>query len=130
MPNSVSHPPALEGRTLLDELNHCIKIDLVSVINLVSFKGVSTDTSIWLRPHVEVRSILTIPDHDALVDAGEQLHKLGLATTRCKLDHMNIHLLLLAGDTLPLESAESGCRSNSPPGAAAAPKHSHQEKRK
>ena len=38
-----------------------------------------------------------------LVDAGEQLRKLGLAMSRCKLDRMNIHLVLSA-DTLPLES--------------------------
>ena len=38
-----------------------------------------------------------------MVDAGEQLRKLGLAMGRCKLDRMNIHVLLSA-DTLPLES--------------------------
>ena len=42
MPHSISHPPALEGRTLLDELNHRIKNELASVINLVSFKAVWT----------------------------------------------------------------------------------------
>ena len=35
--------PALEGRTLLDELNHRIKNELASVINLVTFKAVWTD---------------------------------------------------------------------------------------
>ena len=44
-----------------------------------------------------------MPDRDALMDAGEQLRKLGLAIGRCKLDRMNIHLLLSI-DTLPLES--------------------------
>ena len=45
-----------------------------------------------------------MPDRDALlVDAGEQLRKLGLAMSRCKLDRMNIHLLLSI-DTLPMES--------------------------
>ena len=44
-----------------------------------------------------------MPDGDALVDAGEQLRKLGLAMSRSKLDRMNIHLLLSA-DALPLES--------------------------
>ena len=33
MPHSNSHLPALEGRTLLDELNHRIKNELASVIN-------------------------------------------------------------------------------------------------
>ena len=43
MPDSLPHPPALEGRTLLDELNHRIKNELASVINLVTFKAVWTD---------------------------------------------------------------------------------------
>jgi two-component sensor histidine kinase len=113
VPHSISHPPALEGRTLLDELNHRIKNELASVINLVSFKAVWTDNVDakeelsnvvdLLHQHVEVHSILTMPDRDVLVDAGEQLRKLGLAISRCKLDRMNIHLLLSA-DTLPLES--------------------------
>ena len=113
MPHSISHPPALEGRTLLDELNHRIKNELGSVINLVSFKAIWTDNVEvkeelsnvvnLLHQHVEVHSILTMPDRDALVDAGEQLRKLGLATSRCKLERMNIHLLLSI-DTLPMES--------------------------
>jgi two-component sensor histidine kinase len=113
VPHSISDPSALEGRTLLDELNHRIKNELASVINLVSFKAVWTDNVDakeelsnvvdLLHQHVEVHSILTMPDRDALVDAGEQLRKLGLAMSRCKLDRMNIHLLLSA-DTLPLES--------------------------
>jgi two-component sensor histidine kinase len=107
------HPPALEGRTLLDELNHRIKNELASIINLVSFKAIWADNVEvkqelsnvvdLLHHHVEVHSILTTPDRDALVDAGEQLRKLGLAMCQCKLDRMNIHLLLSA-DTLPLES--------------------------
>ena len=113
MPHSIPYPPALEGRTLLDELNHRIKNELASVINLVSFKAVWTDNVDakeelgnvvdLLYQHAEVHSILTMPDGDALVDAGEQLRKLGLAMSRSKLDRMNIHLLLSA-DALPLES--------------------------
>ena len=113
MPHSIPYPPALEGRTLLDELNHRIKNELASVINLVSFKAVWTDNVDakeelsnvvdLLHQHVEVHSILTMPDGDALVNAGEQLRKLGLAMSRSKLDRMNIHLLLSA-DALPLES--------------------------
>ena len=113
MPHAISHPPALEGRTLLDELNHRIKNELASVINLVSFKAIWTDNADakeelsnivdLLHQHVEVHNILTMPDRDALVDAGDQLRKLGLAVCRCKLDRMNIHLLLSI-DTLPLES--------------------------
>ena len=45
MPHAISHPPALEGRTLLDELNHRIKNELASVINLVSFKAIWTDNT-------------------------------------------------------------------------------------
>jgi two-component sensor histidine kinase len=113
VPQSIDHPPALEGRTLLDALNHRIKNELASVINLVSFKAVWTENLNakeelsnvvdLLHQHVEVHSILTMPDRDALVDAGEQLRKLGLAMSRCKLDRMNIHLPL-STDTLPMES--------------------------
>jgi two-component sensor histidine kinase len=110
VPRSISHSPALEGRTLLDELNHRIKNELASVINLVSFKAIWTDNADakeelsnvvdLLHRHVEVHSVLTMPDRDAFVDAGDQLRKLGLAMCRCKLD---LHLLLSI-DTLPLES--------------------------
>jgi two-component sensor histidine kinase len=109
----IPEPPALEGRILLDELNHRIKNELASVINLVSFKAIWADNVEvkqelsnvvdLLHHHVEVHSILTMPDRDALVDAGEQLRKLGLAMCQCKLDRMNIHLVL-STDTLPLES--------------------------
>src|SRR6266550_761961 len=103
--DSPPYPPALEGRTLLDELNHRIKNEVASVINLVTFKAVRTDNVDakeelsdvvdLLHQHVEVHSILTMPDRDAsLVDAGEQLRKLGLAMSRCKLDRMNIRLVL------------------------------------
>jgi two-component sensor histidine kinase len=113
VPHAIAHPPALEGRTLLDELNHRIKNELASVINLVSFKAIWTDNADakeelsnvvdLLHRHVEVHSVLTMPDRDAFVDAGDQLRKLGLAISRCKLDRMNIHLLLSI-DTLPLAS--------------------------
>jgi two-component sensor histidine kinase len=114
MPDPLPYTPALEGRTLLDELNHRIKNELASVINLVTFKAVWTDNVEakeelskvvdLLHQHVQVHSILTMPDRDAsLVDAGEQLRKLGLAMSRSKLDRMNIRLVL-AAETLPLES--------------------------
>jgi two-component sensor histidine kinase len=113
VPHSIALPPALEGRTLLDELNHRIKNELASIINLISFKAIWTDNVDakeelsnvvdLLHHHVEVHSLLTMPDRDSMVDAGEQLRKLGLAMSRCKLDRMNIHLVLSA-DTLPLES--------------------------
>jgi two-component sensor histidine kinase len=113
VPHSIAHLPALEGRTLLDELNHRIKNEFASIINLVSFKAVWTDNVDakgelsnvvdLLHQHVEVHSILTMPDRDALADAGEQLRKLGLAMSRSKLDRMNIDLLLSI-DTLALES--------------------------
>jgi two-component sensor histidine kinase len=116
LPHSIAQLPALEGRTLLDELNHRIKNELASVINLVTFKAIWTDNVDakeelsnvvdLLHHHVEVHSILTMPDRDALVDAGEQLQKLGLAMCRSKLDRANIHLLSSV-DTLPLESERS-----------------------
>jgi two-component sensor histidine kinase len=105
----VRHPiadtPALAGRTVPDELSHRIKNELASVINLVTFKAVwidNVDAKEELGNVVDLLSILTIPDHDALVDAGEQLRKLGLAMSRCRLDRMNIRLVLSA-ETLPLE---------------------------
>ena len=92
MPPSISDMPALQGRTLLDELNHRIKNELASLINLVSFKAIWTDNVDTkeelsnvvdlLHHHVEVHSILTMPDRDGLADAGEQLRKLGLAMSR------------------------------------------------
>jgi two-component sensor histidine kinase len=113
VPVSLPCLPAPEERPLLDELNHRIKNDLSSIINLVTFKAVWTENVDakeelsnvldLLHQHVEVHSILTRPDRDGLVDAGEQLRKLGLAMSRCKLDRMNIHLVLSV-ETLPLES--------------------------
>src|SRR3984893_8299055 len=114
MPASLPYTPTLEGRTLLDELNHRIKNEFASVINLVTFKAVWTDNVEakeelsnvvdLLHQHVQVHSILTMPDRDAsLVGAGGQCGKLGLAMSRCKLDRMNIRLVL-AAETLPLES--------------------------
>ena len=113
MPDSLAYTPTLEGRTLLDELNHRIKNELASVINLVTFKAVWTDNVDakeelsnvveLLHQHVQIHSILTMPDRDALVDAGEQLRKLGLAISRSKLDRMNIRLVL-STESLALES--------------------------
>jgi two-component sensor histidine kinase len=111
--DSSSHALALEGRTLLDELNHRFKNELASIINLISFKAIWAENVEvkeelgnvvdLLFQHLEVHNILTTPDRDGLADAGERLRKLGLAMSRCKLDRMNIHLLLSA-DTLPMES--------------------------
>jgi two-component sensor histidine kinase len=113
VPDPLRYMPALDGRTLLDELNHRIKNELAAVINFVTFKAVWTDNVDakeelsnvvdLLHHHVQVHSILTMPDGDTLVDAGEQLRKLGLAMSRCKLDRMNIRLVLSA-EKLPLES--------------------------
>jgi two-component sensor histidine kinase len=113
VPNSTCHPLAIGQLTLLDELNHRIKTELASMINLVSFKAVWTDNVDakeelskvvdLLQQHVELHSLLTMPDRDALVDASEHLRKLGSAMSRSKLDRMNIHLVLSV-DTLPLES--------------------------
>ena len=117
MPEPLPYTPALEGRTLLDELNHRIKNELASVINLVTFKAVWTDNVEakeelgnvvdLLHQHVQVHRILTMPDRDALVDAGEQLRKLGLAICRSKLDRMKIRLVLSA-DMLPLNRSGAG----------------------
>ena len=86
MRHSIPLPPVLEGRTLLDELNHRIKNELASVINLVSFKAIWTDNVDakeelsnvvdLLHQRVEVHSILTMPDRDALVDAANSFESL------------------------------------------------------
>jgi two-component sensor histidine kinase len=104
-------PP--EGRTLLNEMNHRIKNELASIINFVTFRAIWTDNIETkeelsnvvdlLHQHVCVHSLLTMPDRDALVDAGEQLRKLGGAMSQCKMDRMNIRLVLTA-ETLLLES--------------------------
>ena len=87
MPDSLPYTPALEGRTLLDELNHRIKNELASVINLVTFKAVWTDNVEakeelsnvvdLLHQHVQVHSILTMPDRDALVGRRRTASKAG-----------------------------------------------------
>jgi len=108
-----SATPSLPRHTLLDELNHRIRNELASIINLVTFRAVWTDDVAakeelgnvvdLLHQHVEVHNLLTIPDGDALVDASEQLRKLGAAVCRSRLDRMNIHLVLSV-DALPLEA--------------------------
>ena len=113
MPDSLPYPPTREGRTLLDELNHRIKNELASVINLVTFKAVWTDNvdakeelSKCRRP---ASPACPGPQHSD--NAGSRracgrrrtASKLGLAMSRCKLDRMNIRLVL-AAETLPLES--------------------------
>ena len=39
MPHSISQPPALEGRTLLDELNHRIKKEVALAAAACAFGG-------------------------------------------------------------------------------------------
>ena len=51
MPHYIAQLPTLEGRTLLDELNHRIKNELASVINLVTFKaGIQSALEYCLLP--------------------------------------------------------------------------------
>ena len=51
MPHSNSHLPALEGRTLLDELNHRIKNELASVINPATATAMATARTSRYWPH-------------------------------------------------------------------------------
>jgi two-component sensor histidine kinase len=86
VPHSIPPSARTGGRTLLDELNHRIKNQLASVINLVSFKAFWTDNVDakeelsnvvdLLHQHVEAHSILTMPDRDALVDAANSFESL------------------------------------------------------
>jgi len=113
VPDPLSCPPVPQHRTLLEELNHRIRHEFASIIDLVSFRAVRTDNADakqelgnvvdLLHQHAELHGILTMPGRNVLVDAGEQLRKLGLAMSRSRLDRMNIQLVLRA-DTLPLES--------------------------
>jgi two-component sensor histidine kinase len=113
MSHFVPHSAGLEGRTLLNELNHRIKNEFASIINLVTFNAVWTDNSDakqalsnvvdLLHHHVAVHSLLTLPDSDTLVDAGDEIRRLGLAMSRCRLERMKVRLRLSA-DSLPLEA--------------------------
>lgn len=108
-----SLPPALEERTLLLELNHRINNEFASVINLVSVAAVRADNSEvkaalsdvveLLHEHAEVHHALKMPDRDGLIDAADHLAKLCFATSRSRLDRMNIHLVFSA-DPLRLQS--------------------------
>lgn len=113
MPHSMDYTARSAGRTLLNELNHRIKNEFASIINVVTFNAVWTDNSDakrelsnvvdLLHQQSEVHSLLTMPDSDALVDAGEEIRRLGLAISRCKLERMKIRSLLSI-DSLPLEA--------------------------
>jgi two-component sensor histidine kinase len=113
VPGSPVCLPTPQYRTLLDELNHRVSTGFASIIDQVTFSAVRTDNADakhelgsvvdLLHQHVQLHSLLTMPDRNALVDAGEQLRKLGLAMSRSRLDRMNIRLVLRA-DTLPLEA--------------------------
>jgi two-component sensor histidine kinase len=114
--HSITDAPVLQELTLLDELNHRIKNELASVINLVTFRAVWTDNIEakeelsnvvdLLHQHVQVHNLLTMPNGDGLVDAGEQLRQLGLAMSRSKLERMKIRLLL-SSERVPLEADRS-----------------------
>jgi hypothetical protein len=69
---------APEEPTLLDALNHRIRNELAAIVDLVAFRAVLTDNVgakqelgnviDLLQQHVQVHSILTMPDRDGLVD--------------------------------------------------------------
>ena len=102
-----------DEQTLLRELTHRIRNELVSSINIVSAAAVRAENPEvkvalsnvveLLQQHADVQRFLTIPDRDGLVDAAEYIRKLGSAMSRSSLEPMGIRLALVA-DTLPLES--------------------------
>jgi two-component sensor histidine kinase len=102
-----------DEQTLLRELTHRIRNELVSSINIVSAAAVraeNPEVKVALRnvveipqQHADVHRLLTIPDRDGLVDAAEYIRKLGFAMSRSSLEPMGIRLTLVT-DTLPLES--------------------------
>jgi two-component sensor histidine kinase len=113
MPDSLPRLSAPEEPTLLDEVNHRIRNELAAIVDLVAFRAVLTDNVgakqelgnvvDLLQQHLQVHSILAMPDRDGLMDAGQQLRKLGLAMSRCRLERMNIRLVLSA-EMLPLQA--------------------------
>ena len=113
MTNFVPQPPVLDERTLLLELNHRINNEFGAAINLVCLAALRADNSEvkaalgdvvdLLDRYADVHRVLTMPDSDAMVDAGEYLRKLSVAMSRYGLDRSNVRLVL-AADTLPLQS--------------------------
>ena len=109
----VPEQPALNEHTLLLELNHRIKNELASAINLVSVAAARSDNPEvkialgnvveLLEKHADILRALKIPDDSAIIDAAEYLRKLCLSMSRSRLDRMKIHLVF-AADTLLLQS--------------------------
>jgi len=109
----VLNPPGSNERLLLREVNHRIRNEIASAINVVAVAAVRSESSDvksalnnvveLLHKHADVHCALGMPDHDRLVDAAENLRKLGLAISRSRLDRMQIKLVF-AADVMPLEA--------------------------
>jgi two-component sensor histidine kinase len=105
--------PDRDERTLLRELNHRMKNELASTINIVCAAAVRAEKPEvkvalsnvveLLQQRADLHRILAIPDSDELVDAAQYFRKLGVALSRCALEPLGIRLALVV-DTLPLES--------------------------
>jgi Histidine kinase len=90
-----------DEQTLLRELTHRIRNELVSSINIVSAAAVRAENPEvkvalsnvveMLQQHADVHRLLTIPDRDGLVDAAEYIRKLGFAVSRSSLEPMGTH---------------------------------------
>ena len=102
-----------EARLLLREVDHRVRNEIASAINLVAVAAVRAESCDvksalsqvveLLHDHADVHSALRIPEHDQLVDAAENLRKLVMAISRSRLERMKINLVF-AANTLPMEA--------------------------
>jgi len=102
-----------ETRLLLREVDHRVRNEIASAINLVAVAAVRAESCDvksalsqvveLLHDHADVHSALRIPEHDQLVDAAENLRKLVVAISRSRLERMKINLVF-AANTLPMEA--------------------------
>jgi two-component sensor histidine kinase len=89
----------ISNQVLLQELNHRIGNEFFSAMSLVSVaaarsrsneaKATLRSVTELLHHYAEVHQALTLPEHDARVDAVAYLRKICLAIKRSKLDHEN-----------------------------------------
>ena len=106
----------ISNQVLLQELNHRIGNEFFSAMSLVSVaaarsrsneaKATLRSVTELLHHYAEVHQALTLPEHDARVDAVAYLRKICLAIKRSKLDHMKIDLEFAAS---PLELRSRQC---------------------
>ena len=108
--------PVISEQVLLQELNHRIGNEFFSAMSLVSLaaarsrseeaKAALSGVTELLHHYAELHQALTLPEHDAIVDATIYFRTLCLAIKRSKLDHMRIDFEFLAS---PLKLQSQQC---------------------